>query len=170
MSVFFTGDTHFGDHRTINLWRRPFASTAEMDEHLVQRWNAAIGPEDEVWHLGDFARRAADVPGLLARLNGSKRLLRGNNDPDATIEASGWASVHVYAEIEVDGRKLVLCHYPFRSWNGQHRGAINLHGHSHGRLKPMPRQFDVGVDVHGWTPITLARLLATAAAAKVQHS
>jgi calcineurin-like phosphoesterase family protein len=24
---------------------------------------------------------------------------------------------------------------------------VNLHGHSHGRLKPMPRQFDVGVDI-----------------------
>jgi calcineurin-like phosphoesterase family protein len=56
---------------------------------------------------------------------------------------------------------LVLCHYPFRSWNGQGRGAINLHGHSHGRLKPMPRQFDVGVDARDHAPITLAQLLAS---------
>ncbi len=42
MSVFFTADTHFGDHRTINISRRPFANTAEMDEALVERWNAAV--------------------------------------------------------------------------------------------------------------------------------
>ncbi len=159
MSLFFTADTHFGDHRTINIQRRPFASVAAMDDILVANWNAAVGPDDEIWHLGDVARRAPDVPGLLARLNGRKHLIRGNNDPDATLTAPGWASVGDYAEIEAEGRRLVLCHYPFRSWNGQGRGVINLHGHSHGRLKPMPRQFDVGVDPHGFAPVTLMQLL-----------
>jgi calcineurin-like phosphoesterase family protein len=46
--------------------------------------------------------------------------------------------VQAYAELEVDGRKLVLCHYPFRSWNGQARRVLNLHGHSHGRMNPFP--------------------------------
>ncbi len=161
MRVFFTADTHFGDHRTINISRRPFANAAEMDAALVALWNAVVGPDDVVWHLGDVARRPADVAALLARLNGTKHLLRGNNDPDATLAAEGWTSVADYAEIELDGRKLVLCHYPFRSWNGQHRGALNLHGHSHGRLKPMPRQFDVGVDGHGYSPIRLDALIGS---------
>ncbi|WP_294314970.1 metallophosphoesterase [uncultured Sphingomonas sp.] len=160
MTVFFTADTHFGDHRTINIHKRPFASVAEMDAELIGRWNAVVGVEDVVWHLGDVARRPADVAALLARLNGTKHLLRGNNDPDATATAPGWASVGDYAEIEVDGRPLVLGHYGFRSWNRQHKGALNLHGHSHGRLTPMPRQFDVGVDVHDFRPATLAQLLA----------
>jgi calcineurin-like phosphoesterase family protein len=118
-----------------------------------------VGPGDEVWHLGDVARRSADVPGLLARLNGTKHLVRGNNDPPATGDAAGWASVQDYAEISVEGTLLVLCHYPFRSWNGQHRRSLNLHGHSHGRLKPMPRQSDVGVDARGFRPVTLDALL-----------
>jgi calcineurin-like phosphoesterase family protein len=161
MSLFFTADTHFGDHRTINIWKRPFACTAEMDARLIEEWNAAVAPEDEVWHLGDVARRASDVPALLTQLNGTKHLLRGNNDPQATLAAAGWASVGDYAEVDVEGRRLVLCHYPFRSWNGQHRGSINLHGHSHGRLKPLPRQYDVGVDVHGWAPVRLEQLLSS---------
>jgi calcineurin-like phosphoesterase family protein len=60
----------------------------------------------------------------------------------------------------VDGVQLVLCHYPFRSWNGMHRGAVNLHGHSHGRLKPLARQHDVGVDARGYRPVMLSALLA----------
>lgn len=92
-------------------------------------------------------------------MNGTKHLVRGNNDPDAVALAPPWASVSAYAEIEVDGRALVLCHYPFRSWNGQHRDAINLHGHSHGRLKPLLRQFDVGVDARDFAPVTLDALL-----------
>jgi len=161
MATFFTADTHFGDHRTINIARRPFANVAEMDAALIARWNAVVGADDTVWHLGDVARRAQDVASLLDRLNGTKHLLRGNNDPDGTLAASGWASVSDYRELTLDGSALILCHYPFRSWNGQHRGAIDLHGHSHGRLKRIPRQFDVGVDVHDFTPVTLETLLAT---------
>jgi len=159
MATFFTADTHFGDHRTLNLWRRPFASVAEMDAVLLERWNDVVGVEDEVWYLGDVARRPAEVPALLERLHGRKHLIRGNNDPEATLAAAGWASVGDYAELAMDGHRLVLCHYAFRVWNGQGRRAINLHGHSHGRLKPLPRQHDVGVDARGFAPVTLAELL-----------
>lgn len=159
MTIFFTADTHFGDHRTINIHRRPFASVAAMDEAIVAGWNKTVGRDDEVWHLGDVARRSADVAALLAGLNGIKHLVRGNNDDPATGDAAGWASVQDYAELTLDGVLLVLCHYPFRSWNGQHRRSINLHGHSHGKLKPLPRQFDVGVDARGFQPTTLTALL-----------
>jgi calcineurin-like phosphoesterase family protein len=71
VALWFTADTHFGDHRTINIHRRPYASTTEMDEALIGGWNAVVDPADEVWHLGDFARRPADVAALLERLNGT---------------------------------------------------------------------------------------------------
>jgi calcineurin-like phosphoesterase family protein len=159
MTLFFTSDTHFGDHRTLNIHKRPFGSVAEMDALLVERWNAAVRPEDEVWHLGDFSRKAGDVPALLARLNGRKHLVCGNNDPSGTAEAEGWESVQHYAELKVEDRLLVICHYPFRSWNSQHRKSINLHGHSHGKLKPLPRQIDVGVDAWEFRPVSLEQLL-----------
>lgn len=126
---------------------------------MVERWNAAVAPDDEVWHLGDVASPRADLPALLAALHGAKHLIAGNNDPPATREATGWASVRDYAELTVDGRLLVLCHYPFRAWRDGHKGSINLHGHSHGKGKSLPRQFDVGVDVRGFAPVTLAMLL-----------
>ncbi|WP_419816579.1 metallophosphoesterase [Glacieibacterium sp.] len=162
MTIFFTADTHFGDHRTINIHRRPFESVAEMDEAIVAGWNAAVGTDDEVWHLGDVARKSSDVAAWLSRLNGTKHLVRGNNDDPATGAIPGWASVQDYAELHNDDALLILCHYPFRSWNGQHRRSINLHGHSHGKLKPILRQFDVGVDARGFRPVTLADLLAAA--------
>jgi calcineurin-like phosphoesterase family protein len=159
MAVFFTSDTHFGDHRVLNLYPRPFAGVAEMDAGLIARWNAAVGPDDEVWCVGDFARTAARAEAVLAQVNGRKHLVLGNNDPDPA-RVTGWASVQAYAELEVDGRFLVLCHYPFRSWNRQAKGAINLHGHRHGRLARIPRQYDVGVDVWDYRPVTLGEILA----------
>ena len=91
--------------------------------------------------LGDFAvrPRPTRVPELLERLHGEKHLIAGNNDGPVTRGSTSWASVRDYAEIELDGRRLVLCHYPLRSWNGMGRGAINLHGHSQGRMAPLPR-------------------------------
>ena len=119
-------------------------------------------PEDEVWHLGDFALGPppSRVRAILSVLNGTKRLIIGNNDGPATLEAPDWASVGHYAEISLDARRLVLCHYAFRTWNGIGRGALNLHGHSHGQLKPIPRQYDVGVDAQGFAPVSLATILA----------
>jgi calcineurin-like phosphoesterase family protein len=39
------------------------------------------------------------------------------------------------------------------------RGSLNLHGHSHARLKALPRQFDVGVDGRDFRPVRLADIL-----------
>jgi len=150
MAVFFTSDTHFGDTRVLRLDRRPFASLHEHDEALIAGWNEVVGRHDEVWHLGDFVGHRLIERGeaLLHRLNGTKHLIIGNNDPAGTLSAAGWASVGHYREMTVEGVEVVLCHYPFRTWNRMGKGVIDLHGHSHGLLKPVPRQFDVGVDAH----------------------
>lgn len=170
MIIFFTSDTHFGHGGALGLYRRPFASVPAMDEALVTRWNETVASQDVVWHLGDFAIRqsAGSVAALLERLNGRKHLLTGNNDPPATTEQAGWASVEAYAEMTLDEVFLVLCHYPFRSWRDMHKGSVNLHGHCHGRLKPQPRQFDVGVDVWDFRPVTIQQILAKSRRARTR--
>ncbi len=161
MVTYFTADTHFGHGGALGLYRRPFASVDAMNAAMMAAWQQRVRPEDDVWHLGDFALgRRTDAAGLLAALPGSKHLLLGNNDPATTAALPGWASVSSYAELELDGVPLVLCHYAFRTWRNIGRGAWNLHGHSHGRLAPLPRQADVGVDRWGFRPVTLAEITA----------
>jgi calcineurin-like phosphoesterase family protein len=158
--LFFTGDTHFNDPRVLRMDRRPFASMAEHDEALIRSWNEVVGPNDEIWHLGDFARaNTARISALLSRLHGRKNLIIGNNDGLETTSADGWISVQHYAEMTVDRSLLILCHYPLRTWNKMGKKSIDLHGHSHGRLKPVPRQYDVGVDARNFRPVPLAALL-----------
>jgi calcineurin-like phosphoesterase family protein len=144
----------------LSLYRRPFASVAEMNAAMIERWNETVAPDDEIWHLGDFALRttAAQAAALLASLNGRKHLITGNNDPPEVTALPGWTSVRAYAEIIIDNYRLVLCHYAFRTWNGMTKGALNLHGHSHGRLKTLPRQTDVGVDAQDFRPIAVRQL------------
>jgi calcineurin-like phosphoesterase family protein len=164
MQIYFTSDNHFGHSGARGFYRRPFASVREMDEQMIDRWNSVVDPGDEIWQLGDFAVRQSPerVAHLLTALNGRKHLVTGNNDGPETTGCSGWASVQPYAETVADGRTFVLCHYPFRTWRDMGKGSVNLHGHSHGRLKPMPRQFDVGVDAWDFRPVRLADIIVQA--------
>ena len=54
-TTFFTADTHFGHANIIKYTNRPFDSPNHMDDILIANWNAVVGPDDEVYHLGDFA-------------------------------------------------------------------------------------------------------------------
>ena len=120
MSVYFTSDHHFGQAAARSFYRRPFASVAKMDQEMIDRRNSVVRPGDggEVRHLGDFAVRqsAERVTYLLNTLHGTKHLIVGNNDDAMVTGCAGWHSVQQYAEVTVDGKKLVLCHYPFRTW------------------------------------------------------
>ncbi len=162
MALFFTSDTHFGDPRALRFDHRPFPDLAAHDAGLIARWNAVVTPGDTVWHLGDVALGPPPdrVAAIVEVLHGTKHLITGNNDGPTTLALPGWASVQAYAEMTVEGTLLVLCHYAFRTWNAMGRGSINLHGHSHGALRPQPRQYDVGVDVWDFTPVTLDQIRA----------
>ncbi len=163
MTVFFTADTHFGDTRILNTAKRPFRTIAAHDEALIARWRETVEQGDEVYHLGDFAPgySAAALDTLFERLPGRRHLVTGNNDDDIARAHSGWASVRPYVEIEIDGTTCVLCHYAFRTWFRMGKGSVDLHGHSHGKLKPQTRQFDVGVDNWDYRPVTLETMLAS---------
>lgn len=157
--VFFTADTHFGHGGIITMCSRPWSSVHEMDEALIDNWNAVIRSDDTVWHLGDFSHKA-DLKRLRAifdKLNGTKHLVIGNHDRSDTLRLP-WASKQQMAEIAVDGERLVLLHYAMRVWPAQHRGAIHLFGHSHGRLIGTSVSTDVGVDAWGYCPVTLPEI------------
>lgn len=165
--IWFTADTHFGHGNTpgepasgiIKHCLRPFADVTEMDAALIDNWNAVVRPEDEVWHLGDFAW--GDHPKWLKRLSGEKHLVRGNHDKAA--ERARWSSVSDYKDLVVGRTRLALFHYGMRVWKGHRRGAIHLYGHSHGRLPGfrLPEGggcIDVGTDCWGFRPVNLEEI------------
>lgn len=156
MAIYFTSDTHFGHAAILKLSRRPFASVEEMDAALISSWNAMIAPGDTVYHLGDFCfRNARAATDYLAELNGEVHLIVGNHD-GSTLKrhTESFASVNHIREIGVNGKAIVLCHYPMREWHGCWRGAWHLFGHVHGRLnhEPFGHSLDVGVDSNRFRP------------------
>lgn len=92
MAIFFTAGTRFGHRGIIRMCERPYADADEMDEVLIRSWNARVQPSDTVWHPGDFAmgRKRERLAQVFRRLNGTKRLMKGNHDGPKTMEL-GWA-------------------------------------------------------------------------------
>ncbi|MCJ2050259.1 metallophosphoesterase [Methylobacterium sp. J-070] len=162
---FFTADSHVGHANLIReglRTRRPFSSFEEHDEAMIAAWNAEVGPEDTVWHLGDFAYRCSEAYALsvFRRLHGRRRyLVRGNHD---RISARlPWDGIFDIAQVSVPDPDtgapvgLFLFHYACRVWPRMHRGDIHLYGHSHGTLPGTAASTDVGVDCFDFRPVTL---------------
>ena len=83
-------------------------------------------------------------------------LILGNHDyADRVNKATLWQGIRELKELKVGETKIVLCHYALRTWNGSHRGALQLHGHSHGGLAGDSQSLDVGVDCWDFRPVTL---------------
>ena len=172
MAIFFTADTHFGDAPLVQRRRQTFGSVEAHDEALIVRWNSVVGVTDEVWHLGDFAAGAsrAHCAAVFARLNGIKRLVRGNHDTNRVLELP-WTEPPVEnARITVGDSnglawRLFLSHYPHRSWPGFWRETRHLYGHTHACLPDTSRSCDVGADACDYRPVELTTLIARQEAA-----
>lgn len=160
--ILWTADTHFG-HRSVLTFKgqeRPFPTIEEHDEALIECWNATVQPNDQIWHLGDFAYKCHPqrMQQIFKRLNGQKCIVLGNHDTRETMKL-GWDWVGDFAMLSVDGLQIVMSHYGMRTWPGQRYGAIMLYGHSHGRLPGARNTLDVGVDSWGYCPIQLPQIL-----------
>jgi len=131
-SVFLTADTHFGH---VNICKftnydgsktRPWDDVAEMDEDMVQRWNATVGPKDKVYHLGDAVINRKNLA-IFDRLNGDKVLIKGNHDifklNDYTKYFRDIRAYHV-----MNG--CILSHIPVHKESIARFGS-NIHGHLH---------------------------------------
>lgn len=154
-----TADTHFGHKNILKYCHRPFSSVEEMDEELIRRWNERVSSNDIIYHLGDLTLKK-DADEYLDRLNGKIRLVPGSHDywlkrVNLQKYVGRLEILPVYKTIRCEGKKLVLCHYPMRSWDSSYYGSIHLHGHSHGNIPDEENFFDVGVDCNGYAPVLL---------------
>lgn len=174
MKIFFTSDTHFGHARIIELSGRPFSDVEAMNNALVEKWNAVVGPGDVVYHLGDAFMGPPETVQIRKRLNGKIILIKGNHDKkDALLLSAGIDEIHRRLEIEVDGHKLYLAHIPKHLPDPTARTYppdlvqdppvyydYFLCGHVHNQWKRQGKTINVGVDVSDFTPLTLQQLLA----------
>lgn len=182
MTTFFSSDFHFGHQNIIGYCRRPFSSVEEMNEMLVSKWNALVGPSDVVHVLGDVAMgRRDETLRFVGQLAGRKILYPGNHDrcwyghgPSAAkfekeYLAAGFDEIRQGPhKLRVAGRLVTLCHLPYRGDSGDtdrfnkfrpvDEGLWLLHGHVHDKWRQNGRMINVGVDVWDFTPVSEGRI------------
>lgn len=172
MKTYVTSDLHFG-HKNIMSFcpvtRARFNNDVEyMNEEMVKEWNEIVTPYDLVYILGDVAfLPAAKASSYVKRLNGTKILIEGNHDKkllkDQNFEKC-FHSIHKYLDVNYDGTKVVMFHYPICEWDQMHRGSVHFHGHLHGTPSGMEafRCLDVGMDSTGWIVLEMEDAIARA--------
>lgn len=140
---YYIADLHFF-HGALNdrMDRRGFAGEEEMNEYMIEKWNAKVKKKDEVVILGDFSLgNVPETQKVLERLPGKLHLILGNHDhvmQNKKMDLSRFVWVRHYAEMSDNGRKVILCHYPISCYNGQyqldkagHPKTYMLYGHVH---------------------------------------
>jgi calcineurin-like phosphoesterase family protein len=184
MRRWFTADLHLGHARIIDLCNRPFADVYEMNNAIIENWNACVAEEDAVFVAGDVALGRIDESlSLVHRLNGQKFLVPGNHDrcwsgnkPFSELNIQRYFSVGFYLVGDeifwpsyegIANRPIRLCHFPyigdsrdeedrFASYRPQATSNDEwlLHGHVHNKWKVNGNMINVGVDVWDFSPVS----------------
>ena len=153
--LFFTSDEHYGHKRIIEYCNRPFDHLSQMDEEIIKRHNVIVSGGDTVVHVGDFTLLPTleEAKKYISRLNGHHIFLKGSHDRWLT-------SNNTIYEKKVNGQVIVACHYAMRVWAKSHYGSWHVYGHSHGKLEPIGKSWDVGVDKNNFFPVSFDQLKA----------
>ena len=169
-NIFFISDPHFGHQNILKYCDRPFKTTDEMNEFIVNRWNCLVKKDDIVFILGDIAFGGAGLfDQIMPKLNGQKYLILGNHDYKNMRDRYKDYFVKVATKmfISIDGQPIILNHEPLLCFGGQMNGRIwHLFGHVHTshashqgadykrvKLMSTPTMYDVGVDFNYYMPV-----------------
>ncbi len=156
--VFFTSDTHFNQADKITKKHVPFESVEQMNEELVRRWNGKVGPNDIVYHLGDFG----DYD-FVRRLNGKVILVCGKYEEQdfrkdfekfkAKLLEIGFYDVvkdGMYLKPDVLGEKVYLTHKP----ENRAKDCKTIYGNLKDLTLVEKFGFNVCVSYHYFTPVS----------------
>ena len=156
INTWICSDQHLGDDR-MKILGRPFSSSEDMIEKLIELHNLVVKPNDEVIMVGDICNK--DTPEMIkhvSRFNGKKTLIRGNHDVNLSDEELSEYFDEVIPdgegmETEVEGMKCYIVHYPTQGKEDR----FNLVGHVHSAWRYQLNMMNIGVDANHFLPVNL---------------
>jgi calcineurin-like phosphoesterase family protein len=152
----FTADFHLSHKNIINYCNRPFQDVEEMDRVLVSNLEKLVKHDDTLYYLGDLTFKEEVAEKFFERFKELEiHYIIGNHDNQKVLSIAReyCSSVAHLKDIKLYNQPITLCHYAMRVWNKSHFNSWQLFGHSHGRLEPLGKQYDVGVDNNEYRPI-----------------
>ncbi len=160
----FISDTHFF-HENILKFKskdghpiRPFDTLHDMHSTIVDKWNASVGVNDYVYHLGDVTfRYHREFRELFHSLNGQKRLIVGNHDKLKRPELyNAFDKIMLWHGFKEHG--FTAIHIPL-ALSQLRDGKFCVHGHTHGNKLDDPHYINVCVETRDYAPVHLDTIL-----------
>jgi len=129
--IWFTGCPHFNHANIIKYTDRPFADVDEMNLRMQERWNKTVTNSDLIYVLGDFAISSfLQIQQQVHKLNGVKILIKGNHDKGyVAMHKAGFHAVQKGAVVSLDGKPILLSHYPQEVLPADVDGVFHAHVH-----------------------------------------
>lgn len=168
--IYFTSDWHIGHNKEFIYAERGFSSIEEHNTAILLRCNEIVGPDDELWILGDLAMGGDEkewnrVYNQLICQN--IHYIQGNHDTNKKMDIyDGYGfEYHGYADVIKFGKKMTfyLSHYPTMVGNyGDKKPLWNLSGHTHSKDKFEYGQYgiyNVALDAHNCYPVSVEEIL-----------
>ena len=149
-TTWITSDTHYNHTnicKGITRWDletekqleavRDFATLEEMNKSIIDGINSNVSENDTLIHGGDWSFGGFEYIEIFREMINCKNIIFTIGNHDHHIERNKgniqriFKKVSHYLELEVNEKKIVVCHYPILSWNGLRKGSYMLHGHQH---------------------------------------
>lgn len=151
--IFLISDTHFDHYNIISFCNRPFKSTAEMNQTIIDNWNSVVSDNDTVYHLGDWTLRPSMMD-YFKKLNGQIICIHGSHD---RFYGKGYKYHSDILRTPTHTFKLIHDPKYGITWKGW-----VIHGHHHNnQLRRFPfingrhKTINVSVELINYTPIEL---------------
>jgi len=159
--IFLFSDTHFDHENIIRYCNRPFSSTREMNQVLINNWNNVVKNSDTVYFLGDLSYGKNSHPEKFwwEKLNGHKVFITGSHDNGHDIKT------YNHMVLQYNNKHFYLVHDPHDAPPDWEYGVI--HGHKHNNdLAKFPfingkeKRINVSAELVNYRPVSLDFILS----------
>ena len=170
--IYLISDWHFCHQRDFIYKPRGFNSPEEMNATIIERHNAIVKPEDDVYCLGDcIMNNNEEGIKCINQLKGKIHVICGKHDTKTKIElykkCKNIVEVCDAKWLKVNGQMYFLSHYPCLTDNQDadkplSRKVINICGHLHALDKWIDWNkgliYHVDCDAQHCTPIEINKI------------
>lgn len=160
MNIWFSSDLHFGHENILKKFcptTRLGNTVDEMDQIIVDNIRRLVQEGDQLYWLGDifFYKDVMKAHDIMDQLPVVPKLIWGNHDELIANSLSLQQRFEIlghWADVKINGRKVILHHFPTFEWHKMWAGAYHLYGHVHSRYGELEhpamtgRCMDVGID------------------------
>lgn len=165
MATFVIANCQFGRSGIIKKNKRPFGDVTDMNEEMIQRWNAVVTDNDIVMHLGNFAWDPTTAEEVFNELNFKQLLLVPAEYDQPVFEMMSSQMLPENVKIinrisEQPSHNATFSYWPMLEWPMKAKGHYLFYGYYGTKYKPdhKKKMINMACEFWNYTPQNLNTL------------